>query len=84
MLNSEQSLLAGICPDCGVAIRKWDVDEIKAAKEDIGMGKNDEFSVVCDECMNKYMGVSNSKPANQKADWFNALADRYLDERQKR
>ena len=52
---NEEACLQGICCDCGKPSKKWTQEEIDAAKEDMGMGDDDDFCDVCDECMKKYL-----------------------------
>lgn len=56
--HAEAACLNGICIECGGKSRKWTTEEILAAKDDLGMGDDDDFCDVCDECMKKYMPTS--------------------------
>lgn len=63
MTTCEEELLAGICNECSAEMKPWTADEIKAAKEDVGMGDDDDFCSCCDECAKKYMdGYEEQKP----------------------
>lgn len=53
--HGEAACLKGVCIDCGGPSKKWTTEEILAAKEDIGMGENDDMCDVCDECIKKYL-----------------------------
>lgn len=53
-MTNEESILSGICPDCGALMQKWTRDEIDAAKADIGMGAADDFCDVCADCQKQY------------------------------
>jgi len=55
-LPEEEKAMKGICPDCGKPLKAWTWAEIQEAKADIGMGDEDDFCAVCDECGKKYFG----------------------------
>lgn len=53
-LNNEKLTMNGICPDCSKPMKAWTQAEIQEAKDDIGMGDEDDFAAVCDECAKAY------------------------------
>lgn len=53
--QNEQKILQGLCPDCGAPMKKWTPTEIAEAKEDLGMGPDDDFADCCSACAKKYM-----------------------------
>ena len=50
----EESIMRGLCPDCGGPMKVWTWPEIHDAKEDIGMGAEDDFFDCCPECMKAF------------------------------
>ncbi len=58
-MTNEQSILLGICPDCGSPTKVRTPAEIQEAKADIGMGPDDDFFAGCDAREAKYLPASS-------------------------
>ena len=51
----EYKAMQGICSKCGGPSKKWTREEIKEAKDDMGMDDTDDFCDCCDECGKEFL-----------------------------